>query len=767
MKKKMTLLLALNAMFLAGCVTVRGFVWEDTNGNGIQDPGEPGLEGVRISLWHEWDSYYYGAAETDSNGMYEFERPFFFFRRGHNRYIARIRIPGGYSLTLPNQGSDNSLDSDFLPPFGWSDTFGKGTHTRDAGLVLEEASVEFESPANVETESQEPAASISDYVWHDEDQDGLQDDEESGVEAAQITLFDADGEQLAQTSTDSNGFYEFAELTPGEEYSLHFDPPESYLLTLQDEGDDDSVDSDPDPETGMTANFVLPAEGTADMDAGVYIQQAAASFCYGPGGEPFPENVNPMTGLPVSEPAYLGLNPVFTSVSIFPPSVRPPTGVSEAPRIDQIYIGDGDSRLLVANYGSFPFAVFEDGEEAESGEPNADIGPLAEDEYVIWGRVWYDGQPNSLEDSPEAGVANVPITLVDINLATVATTTTDSTGFYMFTLNGVALNTEFQVRVGHPPTLPTYFFVQKDVGNDDTIDSDVTSLGRTDFFDPTDDADHIVGHMDAGLRATYILEGFRSARTAFQDIQVNFCGCLVAAGADPTVAAQVNVCANVFGADASNIGGAGIDVSQLLAVAQNYTENSSCTPNLQDAALFCTETPGGGGAGDEVYVQYNINNISHFMYDEALGAYTWWLNTPKSEAERGTAPFSVETEDYTQMIDGLTQETLAFANVVVLMVPHTAQNPAVTIIDLEMDFASGRAFVFRNGMMFEATWSTQYPDYVENTDQPLPVHLMLDGQPFPLAPGQTFYNYLNEFDTMTELSPGIWLADFDAPAYSP
>jgi hypothetical protein len=331
----------------------------------------------------------------------------------------------------------------------------------------------------------------------------------------------------------------------------------------------------------------------------------------------------------------------------------------------------------------------------------------------------------------------------------------------------VELNTEFQVRVGAPPTLNAYYFVEKDVGSDDTIDSDVTANGYTDFFDPTDGPASTTLFFDAGVRQAVFLQGFRSGRSAHQDIQGNYCGCLVAAGADPVVGEGLNTCGNAFSSDPNDIGAAGLDVTRLLAIAQNYTENSSCQPNLQDSSLFCTEAPLGGMTGNELYMQYNINNISHFEYDDALGAYTWALSTPKSEAERGNAPFSVETEEYTQMVDGLTDETLTFENVVVLMVEHTAQNAAVTIIDLEMDFQTGTAYVFRNGQVFEATWSSLYPDYVADKDNPLPVHLEVDGQPFALAPGQTFFNIVNQFDSMTEISTGVWLADFDAPAYSP
>lgn len=765
MKNKVTLLLICSALLLSGCLSVGDLVWLDENGNGIQDPGEPGMDDVTVTLYEiGW-----GPIDTTltTGGVYSVGDA-----SNQGSFFVEVTPPDGYTFTQRDavsstrEESSDGIDSDVNPTTGRSDIFSPPffffsvSFEVDAGLIL--------LPENVgdEIEADSDLADIGNFVWQDENQNGLQDNTEGGVEAVQVTLLDSDGGELASTSTDANGAYLFADQVVGQQYKLRFDAPEGFLLTLQDEGADDSLDSDADPESGETATFTLDVTGTTAIDAGLYMPSTgAASFCYGPGADPFPEGVSPLSGLPVSEPAYLGLNPVFTSISIFPPSVRPPSGLATAPQVFQLYIGDGDSRLLVVNYGEYPIAAFA-GDDTSSSQ-NAAPEPANDNDYVISGRVWFDNTPDHLEGETEPGINNVEVRLLDSNFQEVATTTTNAYGLYWFELEDVEPNTEFQVRVGAPPSLSGYYFVNKDLGSDDTIDSDFTSNGRSDFFDPTDEADNSFANLDAGIRESVFIEGFRSGRTAHQDIQGNYCGCLVSAGADPEVAAQINVCGNAFSSDSSDIGGAGLDVTRLLAIAENYTENSSCRPNLADSSLFCTESPLGGSAGNELYMQYNINNISHFEYDAALGAYTWALSTPKSEAERGSAPFSVQTEDYTVMTDGLTDETLTFENVVVLMVEHTAQNAAVTIIDLEMDFQTGTAYVFRNGEVFEATWSSLYPDYVADKDNPLPVHLEVDGEPFPLAPGQTFFNIVNQFDSMTEISTGVWLADFDAPAYSP
>jgi hypothetical protein len=637
--------------------------------------------------------------------------------------------------------------------------------------------------------------SVGDLVWEDQNANGLQDPGEPGLAGVTVTLYDGDGAQLGQTTTDSAGSYTLqASSNEAPSYYLEFSLPGGYAYTAKDQGADDDLDSDADAVTGRTD--VFPNQGdTTGHDAGLIPSEAAENtepedigpateetptptptptlepegsggsqaeaVCYGPGAEEFPEGVSPLTGLPVADPALLQLNPVFLSVSIFPPSVRPPTGLSSAPMVYQLYIGDGDTRLLAAFYGEFPQPVFEGG-EGDGGEP-VDLPELEAGQYLIGDRVWFDSDGNALQDEGEPGVSGVPVSLLDINLNLVASTTTDAFGNYSFLLNDVAANTEFQVRFGAPPSIPDYYWVTKDAG-DDNVDSDATGLGRTDFFDPTDEPENPILRIDAGLRQAYRIQGLRSGRVAYQDIQVNYCGCVVGAGADPTVGAQIRTCANAFG-DPNNIGGAGLDVLRLRTIAETSTENFACSPNLSETTLICSEAPSEGGQpAQELYVQYNVNNISHFVFDEAAGAYLWYLSVPGGQ---GDGPFSLENVEFELMTDRLTGEALTFENVVVMRVNHVAENAAVTIIGLDMAFKSGEAFVFRNGQIFEVNWSTAYPDYVTNRQDPLPVHFEQNGEPFPMAPGQTWFNMLNQFDSLALIGSGIWLADFDAPAFTP
>ena len=90
---------AQNAMCASGGIC--GYVWTDTNNNGVQDPGEPGLPGAVVTLGPE-------VTATDPEGFY-----YFFVPPGD--YTIAVQIPPGQQPSPPNVGSDDTTDSDGVP----------------------------------------------------------------------------------------------------------------------------------------------------------------------------------------------------------------------------------------------------------------------------------------------------------------------------------------------------------------------------------------------------------------------------------------------------------------------------------------------------------------------------------------------------------------------------------------------------------------------------------------------------------------------------
>jgi len=96
--------------------SIGDFVWEDLNGNGLQDSGEPGVNNVRVNLYE--DSNGNGIAEPGTDALYTYtvtssggQYVFSDFPLG-DYFVEFTNLPTGYNPTLDNRGSDDSIDSD-------------------------------------------------------------------------------------------------------------------------------------------------------------------------------------------------------------------------------------------------------------------------------------------------------------------------------------------------------------------------------------------------------------------------------------------------------------------------------------------------------------------------------------------------------------------------------------------------------------------------------------------------------------------------------
>ncbi|MCB0097568.1 MAG: hypothetical protein KDE46_17680, partial [Caldilineaceae bacterium] len=77
----------------AAPIEIGNRVWDDLNGNGIQDPGEPGLNGVTVTL--ETPT---GANSTVTSG----DGNYYFAVEPYTPYTVTIGTVAGYQLTVPN-----------------------------------------------------------------------------------------------------------------------------------------------------------------------------------------------------------------------------------------------------------------------------------------------------------------------------------------------------------------------------------------------------------------------------------------------------------------------------------------------------------------------------------------------------------------------------------------------------------------------------------------------------------------------------------------
>jgi hypothetical protein len=108
-------------------------------------------------------------------------------------------------------------------------------------------------------------------VWNDKDRDGIQDSGEDGVENIDVELYNngaCSGSPVGSDWTLPWGDYEFPSESPGT-YCLEFSVPSGWIISPQDQGSDDTRDSDADPATGRITDILLSTDRYSH-DLGIY-----------------------------------------------------------------------------------------------------------------------------------------------------------------------------------------------------------------------------------------------------------------------------------------------------------------------------------------------------------------------------------------------------------------------------------------------------------------------------------------------------------------
>ncbi|MGQ9773340.1 SdrD B-like domain-containing protein, partial [Chloroflexus sp.] len=247
------------------------YVWLDANLNGVQDTGEVGVNGARIDFYQDTDSvagpsagdrwvgFTISGPDNDGNpGYYLFSDP---DDIPPGDYYIRVTPPAGYGLTTPDQGGDDSRDSDISPTTRYSAVTtlisGENDDTWDVGLFTETA--------------------VGNYVWIDRNGNGVQDESpDDGVSGITVRLYTESGVLIATTVTADDllgnpGYYVFSGLSAGN-YYIEFVLPAGLSFTTADSDSNDQLDSDANPPTGRTDVFTLVAnQFDRSRDAGLLV----------------------------------------------------------------------------------------------------------------------------------------------------------------------------------------------------------------------------------------------------------------------------------------------------------------------------------------------------------------------------------------------------------------------------------------------------------------------------------------------------------------
>ena len=456
------------------------FVWEDLDGDGIQDAGEPGVGGVTVNLKDAANSVI-DSTTTAADGSYSFTG------LAPGTYSVQFVEPAGFDFTLLNAGANVALDSDADPAMnGMTDPVtlvaGENNTTLDAGLVPE-------PPL---------PASLGDFVWEDLDGDGIQDAGEPGVGGVTVNLKDAANSVIDSTTTAADGSYSFTGLAPGT-YSVQFVEPAGFDFTLLNAGANVALDSDADPAmNGMTDPVTLVAgENNTTLDAGLVPEP------------PLPASLGDfvwedLDGDGIQDAGEPGVGGVTVNLKDAANSVIDSTTTAADGSYSFTGLAPGTYSVQFVEPAGFDFTLLNAGANVAldsdadpamngmtdpvtlvAGENNTTLDAGLVPEPPLLGKlgdlVWNDVDMDGIQDAGEAGIEGVRVQLRIHNgtrFVGLANTTTDATGMYMF---GDLEAGRYQVRVFGPDG---FVFSPANQGSDDAVDSDqvtvnTNNVGRT------------------------------------------------------------------------------------------------------------------------------------------------------------------------------------------------------------------------------------------------------------------------------------------------
>jgi hypothetical protein len=518
-------------------VRVGDFVWFDNNQNGLQDGGEPGVPNVTVRLFRsdgtpaqDVGGVAVPPQQTGADGRYLFTN-----LPPGSYYVVfdRSTLPAGYLITTPNAG-DDALDSDADPTTGQTAAT-PFLNSNQEDLTLDMGIVQV-APVRV-----------GDFVWLDGNYNGCQDPGEPGVPSVTVTLFNAaTNQQVATTQTDSNGFYLFDNLPPGQYYVVfnRATLPPGHDITRQNAcGNDDSRDSDVNPTTGRSDNSrnLNPGEEDRTLDLGIYALLALGDLVWedvnnnglrdaGEQGLPaIPVRLYTITGtLVATTTTNLSGNYRFTDLLpgeyyveiTVPPGYASstggapgsPTGPYEPAPDPDNNIDNDDNGTAQTNpqiIRSAPVTLAIGTEPADykvtndrNYNPTVDFGicqncgtgggALAS----LGDRVWIDRVCDGIQSPSETQSPTVTVTvnLLNANGAVIATTQTDANGFYRFNLLPPGI---YRVEFVNPNAL-LYRFTEPNKGSDVALDSNANvNSGQTGLVQLSANETNLT--IDAGL----------------------------------------------------------------------------------------------------------------------------------------------------------------------------------------------------------------------------------------------------------------------------
>ncbi len=384
-----------------------GYVFYDTDPDGMQGPGETGLAGVTLRMTPGRADLEPVEVTTGEDGLFE---------------LGMLR-PDTYTLnvTFP---ADTVLSNQFEPVLEL--TTGRNSQDLTLEMPMGNAVTDILLGGVI-------PAQLSGRVWLDEDGDGRRGEGETPAAGETIRLLLADNyKEIATAVTGEDGVFRFENTIPGS-YVLVYDTDENTILAPR--GDSTFVQG-----VNQLVMRGLDLQSGDEVDTVLLGLQRFTSMSgwawYDEGGELVPV---PQTAVTICDATGNGLGTAYTNEQgsyrfegllpgIYSLKVAFPEGSA--------VVEPDDERLTSGRAVSVLTSV--NGNQGATGPITVQMG--VDLEHMDFGsvqpgtlgdRVWLDLNANGLQDWDEGGIPNVKVNLWR-NGALVTSTVTDQYGFYRF-----------------------------------------------------------------------------------------------------------------------------------------------------------------------------------------------------------------------------------------------------------------------------------------------------------------------------------------------
>jgi uncharacterized repeat protein (TIGR01451 family) len=349
-----------------------------------------------------------------------------------------------------------------------------------------------------------PTGTIGDFVWRDLDINGIQNVGEPGIAGFTVDLMDEPSAVvLASTTTNASGYYQFTDVNPGT-YTLRFTPPTSMpgqvFTTKGAIGSTAENDSNVNA-SGITDSFTL-GSGVNEwsLDAGVKPVDLELTKTVDDLSPQLNQTVTYTLTLTNNEgmsDAYdVTVNDLLPDGVTFQSATASQGSYSNSTKLWSVGTLPAGSTVTlslvvevtgggtVVNYAEVQSASPEDTDSKpgnDSTTEDDDATATFTVSSTIGDFVWRDLDINGIQNVGEPGIAGFIVDLMDEpSLVVLASTTTNASGYYLFT--DVNPGT-YTLRFTPPTSMPGQVFTTKGaIGSTAENDSNVNASGITDSF---------------------------------------------------------------------------------------------------------------------------------------------------------------------------------------------------------------------------------------------------------------------------------------------